>query len=194
MKDYNAKDIYNCDETGLFWRQSVNKTIILNESDKANGKYSKESEIQLNGAVENATITLLVKACGNVIQNVSKPLPIFKPKAAEIILPSTYCVGENIQVSSTAHQEIKWELDGNQVTTNFSLNNNASSVLVLKYKDVNECASSVYKELFPKPLPEKSKLISRTYCPGETIDVELSTAYNIDYSYAWFKNGFPIPG
>ncbi len=42
LKDYNANNIYNCDETGLFWKQSVNKTIVLNESDKASGKYSKE--------------------------------------------------------------------------------------------------------------------------------------------------------
>ncbi|OAF65114.1 Periodic tryptophan protein 2 [Intoshia linei] len=42
VSEYGPSDIYNCDETGLFWREFINKTIVLNEDDKASGKYSKQ--------------------------------------------------------------------------------------------------------------------------------------------------------
>ena len=31
IKEYNSETLYNCDETGLFWRQQHNKTLIYDE-------------------------------------------------------------------------------------------------------------------------------------------------------------------
>jgi hypothetical protein len=42
IKDYNPKDIYNADETGLFWRLMPNKTYSLQNKKCEGGKKSKE--------------------------------------------------------------------------------------------------------------------------------------------------------
>ncbi len=42
LNEYSPNNIYNCDETGLFWRQINKKTIVLNNDDVASGKFSKE--------------------------------------------------------------------------------------------------------------------------------------------------------
>lgn len=42
LDEYNPSNIFNCDETGLFWRQDTKKTIVLNAEDKASGKVAKE--------------------------------------------------------------------------------------------------------------------------------------------------------
>ncbi len=42
LKMYHPSDVYNCDETGLFWRQSNKKTILTDKEDLESGKFSKE--------------------------------------------------------------------------------------------------------------------------------------------------------
>jgi hypothetical protein len=42
LKEYDNKNIFNCDETGLFYRQSQLKTLTMSSNDKACGKLSRE--------------------------------------------------------------------------------------------------------------------------------------------------------
>ncbi|KAG0441672.1 Tigger transposable element-derived protein 6 [Dictyocoela muelleri] len=42
LLEYDQNDIFNCDETGIFYKQSHTRTYTMTESDKANGKFSKE--------------------------------------------------------------------------------------------------------------------------------------------------------
>lgn len=42
LLEYEPKNIFNADETGLFWRHNANRTLVVNEHDKASGKFSKE--------------------------------------------------------------------------------------------------------------------------------------------------------
>ena len=39
--NYNLDDIFNCDETGVFYRSLPDKTLVY-KGDSANGKHSKE--------------------------------------------------------------------------------------------------------------------------------------------------------
>ena len=45
MKEYEENDIFNCDETGLFYKQTSLKTCICSDENEANGKFSKERNI-----------------------------------------------------------------------------------------------------------------------------------------------------
>ena len=42
LKNYNEKDIFNCDETGLFYKCMPNKTLSLKGETCSGGKLSKE--------------------------------------------------------------------------------------------------------------------------------------------------------
>lgn len=42
MSSYEFKNILNCDETGLFYKQCSTWTYVLSDEDKANGKFYKE--------------------------------------------------------------------------------------------------------------------------------------------------------
>lgn len=42
LKEYEDRNVYNCDETGLFWKCSLNRTYTVSKEDKANGKFSKD--------------------------------------------------------------------------------------------------------------------------------------------------------
>ena len=42
LEDYNPDDIYNCDETGLFWKLQPNKSFIQKGETCSGGKRSKE--------------------------------------------------------------------------------------------------------------------------------------------------------
>ncbi|KAG0441513.1 Tigger transposable element-derived protein 6 [Dictyocoela muelleri] len=42
LKEYKPKDIFNCDETGLFWSEMPKKTIKVGKKDIACGKFYKE--------------------------------------------------------------------------------------------------------------------------------------------------------
>lgn len=42
LKEYEDRNVYNCDETGLFWKCSLNRTYTISKEDKANGKFSKD--------------------------------------------------------------------------------------------------------------------------------------------------------
>jgi hypothetical protein len=41
-KDYSAEDIFNCDETGLFWRAIPSKSLTFKGEKCSKGKQSKE--------------------------------------------------------------------------------------------------------------------------------------------------------
>ncbi len=41
-KDYSAEDIFNCDETGLFWREIPSKSLTFKDEKCSKGKQSKE--------------------------------------------------------------------------------------------------------------------------------------------------------
>lgn len=64
VKDYDACNIYNCDETGLFFRAIPNKTLKLKGEQCKGGKLSKER--------------LTVLLCGNMVGDMEKPLVIGK--------------------------------------------------------------------------------------------------------------------
>ena len=76
LKQYEPVDIYNCDETGLFWRESTKKFIVLNKEDKLCGKQAKER------------ITIL--SCANSIGDKLDPLIISKPKKARSFKNKNY--------------------------------------------------------------------------------------------------------
>ncbi|KAG0438984.1 Tigger transposable element-derived protein 6 [Dictyocoela muelleri] len=42
LLEYEPKNIFDADETVLFWRHNANRTLVVNEYDKASGKFSKE--------------------------------------------------------------------------------------------------------------------------------------------------------
>jgi len=42
LSEYEDRDVYNCDETGLMFKQSSKRTYTLSDADKANGMFSKE--------------------------------------------------------------------------------------------------------------------------------------------------------
>ncbi|CAF4555308.1 unnamed protein product, partial [Rotaria sp. Silwood2] len=42
LKDYNPGDVYNCDETGLFFKSMPDKSFVLDNNDCKGGKRSKE--------------------------------------------------------------------------------------------------------------------------------------------------------
>ncbi|KAG0432397.1 Tigger transposable element-derived protein 6 [Dictyocoela muelleri] len=42
LKSYKPEDIFNCDETGLFFKCSTNRTLCHVEEDQISGKFSKE--------------------------------------------------------------------------------------------------------------------------------------------------------
>jgi len=41
-KNYDKCDVFNCDETGLFFKCPPKKTLISRSEEKASGKFSKE--------------------------------------------------------------------------------------------------------------------------------------------------------
>ncbi|KAG0442355.1 Tigger transposable element-derived protein 6 [Dictyocoela muelleri] len=41
LEEYQPRDIFNADETGLFWRINSNRSLVLKEEDKASGKIFK---------------------------------------------------------------------------------------------------------------------------------------------------------
>jgi len=41
LKEYEEKNIFNCDETRLFYKQTCLKTYIFSDEDKAKVKFSK---------------------------------------------------------------------------------------------------------------------------------------------------------
>jgi len=66
LKEYPEKDVFNCDETALFYKQSSSQTYICSDEDKANGKFSKDR------------ITILL--CTSMLGEKTKPLVIGKSK------------------------------------------------------------------------------------------------------------------
>jgi len=42
LNEYESRNVYNCDETGLFWKCSSNRTYTISKEDKASGKFSKD--------------------------------------------------------------------------------------------------------------------------------------------------------
>jgi hypothetical protein len=42
IKEYAQSEIFNCDESGLFFKQTSSKTYVCSAEEKANGKFSKE--------------------------------------------------------------------------------------------------------------------------------------------------------
>lgn len=66
LQDYEDRDIYNCDETGLLWKCSLNRTYTISKEDKASGKFSKDR------------ITILFGV--NMLGDKLKPLVIGKSK------------------------------------------------------------------------------------------------------------------
>lgn len=64
VKDYDPMDIYNCDETGLFFRAVPNETLKLKKEKCKNGKLSNER--------------LTVLLCVNMIGDFEKPIVIGK--------------------------------------------------------------------------------------------------------------------
>ena len=42
LKEYEDGNVYNCDETGLFWECSLNRTYTISEEDRTNSKFSKD--------------------------------------------------------------------------------------------------------------------------------------------------------
>lgn len=66
MKEYSPRDIFNADETGLFFRALPNKTYALRGEKCAGGKASKDR--------------LTILFCTNMIGNKEKPLVIGKSK------------------------------------------------------------------------------------------------------------------
>ena len=47
--EYESRNVYNCDETGLFWKFSSNRTYTISKEDKEIGKFSKDRIIILFG-------------------------------------------------------------------------------------------------------------------------------------------------
>ena len=76
IKDYALRDIFNMDETGLFFRALPDKTLAVKGSDCAGGKKSKER--------------LTVTVCVNAVGDFEKPLVIghaMKPRCFKNVGP-----------------------------------------------------------------------------------------------------------
>ena len=67
LDKYDDKNIFNCDETGLFWKCTPTKTLVLGNEDKASGKTLKDR------------ITILL--CCSITEEKIKPLIIGKSKS-----------------------------------------------------------------------------------------------------------------
>ena len=99
---YADDDLYNCDETGCFWRQTTTKTLFLKDEQCKGGKQSKER------------ITLLL--CASFAGEKEKPLVIGKadkPRCFKnmdkLSLPVTYA--HNKKAWMTSHIFEKWLRD-----------------------------------------------------------------------------------
>ncbi len=66
LNGYDLKDVFNCDETGLFWRGIPNRTMALKSDQCKGGKLAKK----------RLTVMLTVSALGEKL----KPLVIGKAK------------------------------------------------------------------------------------------------------------------
>lgn len=66
MIEYAPRDIYNCDETGLFYKCTPNRTLTIKNTDRASGRFSKER------------VTLLF--CVNILGEKLKPLMVGSAK------------------------------------------------------------------------------------------------------------------
>ncbi|KAG0435083.1 hypothetical protein DMUE_4894 [Dictyocoela muelleri] len=60
MSEYEDKDIFNCDESSLMYKQPFKCTYTLSEKDKANGKFAKD----------RVTILLAVSKAGENLNHV----------------------------------------------------------------------------------------------------------------------------
>lgn len=49
MDKYKPENIFNCDETGLFWKLSKNKIFIENEINEINNKFRGKNHNSLCG-------------------------------------------------------------------------------------------------------------------------------------------------
>lgn len=111
LEQFADEDIYNADETGLFWRQSINRTLTVNEDDKASGKYSKE----------RLTVLFCVSKAGEKL----KPLVIGKSKNPQAFKSKnisnfnlTYKNNSKAWMSLTIFEEWLKELNSNLKNSN----------------------------------------------------------------------------
>jgi len=98
LKEYERKDVYNCDETGLMWKCSSSRTYSISKEDKASGKFSKD----------RITILFAVSMLGEKL----KPLIIGKSKKPHCFkrfnietLPVTYQWNKNSWMTLTIFQD-----------------------------------------------------------------------------------------
>ncbi|KAG0430822.1 Tigger transposable element-derived protein 4 [Dictyocoela muelleri] len=65
LEEYEDSNVFNCDETGLMYKQANKRTYISKKDDIANGKFSKERVTTLfavSKACEKPTPLLIAKS------------------------------------------------------------------------------------------------------------------------------------
>jgi hypothetical protein len=99
-KSYKPKDIYNCDETGIFWRLLPNKTVAFNDESGKGGKKAKDRVTALlfsNSDGTDRDIILIGK---------SKSPRCFKEKGKRKKLPLKYYNQHNAWINANIFEDV----------------------------------------------------------------------------------------